>query len=474
MEETPIPWLIRSGGLVLGAALLVVGFQNCGQPFSVANSNASNPSNTSSGSDGGTSNTTAPPSPTGIGTQDPASASAPAPLRTVRVANTAQLADAMASAQPGDLILLAPGTYPVGDKLRASRAGSADHPIVVKAETQGTTVLESNTPEMIAVSAPYWRFENLEARGVCANDDDCEHAFHITGAAHFLVIRGNTLRDFNAQIKANGDTGLPDRPYPNDVRIENNTIIDSSPRHTANPVDKIDVVGGRRWVIRGNFIADFEKDGGNGVSYGAFLKGHSYDGLMENNIVACSLNHSGGARIGLSFGGGGTGGDVCEEHDCSIEHVGGIMRNNLIVNCSDVGIYLNNAQSSVLLHNTLSNTSGIDVRFANSSADARGNLIFGGAIRNRDGGISTSTGNLTATLADLASWFVNASSGDFSLRDGQSFVDRGPTLPSPLNGDLCASDTRQNGKADLGAIEYAPAGTSCPALIKSIFDRNKK
>src|SRR5690606_22946082 len=130
--------------------------------------------------------------------------------------------------------------------------------------------------EGFKVSGANWVFENLTLRGVCADDSSCEHAWHIVGGADNTIIRNNVAVNFNAQIKANGE-GDP-RVWPDDVLVEYNEFYDEAPRNTSNPVTKIDVVGGRRWIIRGNYIHDFAKGGGNNLSYAAFLKGNSRDG----------------------------------------------------------------------------------------------------------------------------------------------------------------------------------------------------
>ena len=59
--------------------------------------------------------------------------------------------------------------------------------------------------------------------------------------------------------------------------------------------------------MRRNFIHDFRKASGDEVSYAAFLKGNSREGLFEGNVVSCvhSAGDTGGYRVGLSFGGGG-------------------------------------------------------------------------------------------------------------------------------------------------------------------------
>src|SRR5205823_1237819 len=56
---------------------------------------------------------------------------------------------------------------------------------------------------------------------------------------------------------------------------------------------------------------------------------------------------------------------------------------NLVAGCSDDGIYVNRGAASRIVHNTLIDTGGISVRFAESSAEVEANLVDG-AIRSRD------------------------------------------------------------------------------------------
>lgn len=371
-----------------------------------------------------------------------------------------ELADNVHNAQGGDVITLAPGTYDVeATRISASADGSADEPIVVRAEQLGDALIRWDSTggfvEGFLVSGSWWRFENLDIEGVCVSDSDCEHAFHLVGNADNVVLRGNRLHGFNAMIKANQSGGV----FPDDVLVEGNELFNPAPRNTANPVTPIDVVGGRRWVLRENFIYDHAKAAGNQISYAAFLKGNSKDGLIERNLVICERLHTGQVRLGLSFGGGGSGPDnICEEMTCTPEHEGGLMRNNVIVNCpSDVGIYLNEAASSEVHHNTLFNTNGIDVRFAASSVDLRNNLL-GSQIRNRDGGQSAEGSNLEqVSLADFQAWFASPSTADFTLLDGTAFVDGGETVPT-VTDDYCANP--RDAAPDIGAVEYV-SGTIC-------------
>ncbi|MEM7706525.1 MAG: chondroitinase-B domain-containing protein [Pseudomonadota bacterium] len=373
----------------------------------------------------------------------------------VAVDSVTGLTDAIANAQPGDTITIAPGRYRIAaTRISVNVPGTSTQPITVRAQALGQVQIVWDSAgsfvEGFLISAPWWRFENLDIEGICVNDSDCEHAFHVVGDADFTVIRNNRLHGFNAMLKANQTGGQ----FPDDVLVEGNELFNASSRNTANPVTPIDVVGGRRWILRSNTIYDFAKAGGNQISYAAFLKGNSKDGVIERNLVMCERFHSGQIRLGLSFGGGGSGPPgICEENTCTPEHEGGIMRNNLIINCpADVGIYLNEAADSEVHHNTLFNNTGIDVRFAASNVDLRNNLLMG-QIRNRDQGVSSEQGNLeNVSLTDMRAWFVDPDNADFALLDGSAFLDQGqPVLSVPE--DFCGRP-RDDGAPDLGALEY--------------------
>lgn len=387
-------------------------------------------------------------------------ATLPAGAAVVPVGTAGQLRTAIDAAAPGDVITLAPGTYDFSQNLSCDVAGTADAPIVVRAETLGSALLRFNMVEGFKVTAPHWLFENLDIQGVCAVHSNCEHAFHLAGPADFTHIRHCRLRDFNAQIKSNGD-GNP-FVFPDDVVVERCELANTTARATANPVTPIDVVGGRRWIVRENFIHDHQKAQGDTISYAAFFKGNSRSGLFERNLVICERDHSGGVRLGLSLGGGGTGPDsICEDGSCNPEHQDGTLRNNVIVSCpADVGIYLNAATNTRIFHNTLIETTGIDVRFVASTAEVRNNLVSG-LIRNRDGGTSSQSNNSASlTLGQYQSFFAAPLGPDLTLIDGTSFVNLGTTVPAAV--DFCGNP-RRTGAPDRGALEYvvaAPCDTS--------------
>lgn len=389
-----------------------------------------------------------------------ASASAWAESRTVDSAEA--LRAAIAQASPGDVITVAPGVYTITGNVVIDRPGQEGAPIVVRGASADTVSIRFDALEGFHVRAPWWTFEGLHLQGACASHDACEHAFHITGAADHTTIRGCRLEDFNAHIKGNGEELDGVRVWPDDVLIAHNELWDSEPRQTGNPVTPIDVVGGRRWVIRNNFIHDHAKLGSNQISYAAFLKGNSRDGLFERNLVICEWLHSGQIRLGLSFGGGGSGPDpICEDGTCNPEHQDGTMRNNIIASCpADVGIYLNEAARTRLLHNTLYDTTGIDVRFDTSSAEVRNNLVSG-RIRTRDNATMTTVDNVEQVGNDaFATYFADPAALGLTLADGANFVNGGAPVDD-VPDDFCGQP-RDDGMPDLGAIEYTSALPCAP------------
>lgn len=372
----------------------------------------------------------------------------------VPVADVPGLLAAISAAAPGDIIVLAPGDYEVHqNKISCEAAGTADAPIVVRAAELGTVNIKFDAVEGFHVRGPFWEFANLDIEGICAADSDCEHAFHVTGNAESTWLHNNRMHGFNAMIKGNGEPIGPNDSYvwPDDVVVEYNELYNPAPRDTGNPVTPIDVVGGHRWILRGNFIHDHAKGGGDNISYAAFLKGHSKDGVIERNLVVCELLHTGQTRLGLSLGGGGTGPDsICEDGACKPEHERGTLRNNLVIHCpADVGIYINAGADSQIVHNTLFDTAGIDMRFAQTTGLVANNILDG-KVRDRDGAVTTKMNNLEQ--AAIASWFTDPGNFDFTLVDGAALVDLAAPLPE-VKDDYCGND-RDDGKPDIGAIEY--------------------
>lgn len=317
-----------------------------------------------------------------------AMATPPARRTTVwqlKTASTAQeIIRTIETAKEGDNIEILPGVYHINQNIRTYSAGTQSKPIRVFASMPGQVTIEFSAIEGFHVTQPFWVFENLRIRGACKRHDDCEHAFHVVGRAKNIAIRNNQVEDFNAHVKVNG----VDNHWPDGGLIQFNTLTNNSARMTAKPVTPVDIVGASYWSLQDNLISNFIKREGNQVSFGAFMKGAGHGGLISRNLVLCSLNNISqpGARVGLSFGGGGTDKANCRDQKCSFEHQNGRMANNIVAHCNDYGIDMNKSVGSLVFNNTLVNTSGISIRNPYSSARIEANLMNGN-IRNLNDGI---------------------------------------------------------------------------------------
>lgn len=385
---------------------------------------------------------------------------ASADARVVNVATTGELAAAVAAAAPGDDIVLADGNYD-STGLTCAAVASPAQPIVVRAAHPLAARVRFDAVEGFKVTGASWHFEGLDVRGVCASDASCEHAFHVFGAADDFVLRHCLIADFNSQLKVNAAVIGSAHVAPNRGVVEYNEVFDGHPRATTTPVNKINIDTGDDWIVRGNYIHDNHAQGG--ISYAAFMKSGGHRGVMERNLVICSKDDtSGDTRIGLSFGGGGTGAQFCAPaYDpnvpCAVEHSDGTMRNNIIVNCSDVGIYINRGASSHVLYNTLIATAGIDFRFATTTGEAIGNVLAS-TIHPRDGGTFTGAANRDNVDAPtFASWYRAPLAGDLvAIGDVTSLIGAGPARADVVD-DYCTR-VRPQARVTIGAIEHSLGG----------------
>ncbi|GAA5184258.1 hypothetical protein GCM10025771_37880 [Niveibacterium umoris] len=318
-------------------------------------------------------------------------ASDAAAVRTRLVANPLELKAAIADARPGDSIQLLPGRYVFdGRSIEVTRAGRPDAPIRVSAARPGSAKLVFNMLEGFHVQAAHWHFDGLEIVGTCPHDSDCEHAFHVVGEAQGFSLRNSEIVDFNAHLKINGSAGR----FPDGGVIEGNILRNTRGRDTSAPVTPIDLVAASHWRIRANLIADFQKTRGDLISYGAFAKGAGEGNRFESNVVLCEYRvvGTGSREVGMSLGGGGTDRSACRDKLCVAEQADSVLSSNLVAFCTDDGIYLNRATRSLVAHNTVIDTAGIQARYEETGGTLRNNLVDG-VVRLRDGASMQQQGN---------------------------------------------------------------------------------
>ena len=89
--------------------------------------------------------------------------------------------------------------------------------------------------------------------------------------------------DFNAQLKVNAQMIGGTWETPDDGVIEDCELYDTRGRQTGNPTTKLNLDTGDDWIVQRNYFHDFEKPGGDTISYGAFFKSGGNRGRFEKD-----------------------------------------------------------------------------------------------------------------------------------------------------------------------------------------------
>lgn len=345
------------------------------------------------------------------------------PLRTVVTTTPAELASAVADARFGDAIMLEPGTYDVTANLVSNAAGTEGARIVVRAREPGTVRIRfvgTGIAEVFLIRHPYWTIEGLDIEGVCPNDDDCEHAFHVTGPATHAILRDNRVWDFNQALHANPSReGIP----PNDGIFERNEVFLTRPRDVGNRVTGARIGGTSRWIVRDNVFRDLAH--ATTTAYAAYFSEGGEDGVFERNLVLChDVVEGGGARIGLATGvvGGG------------VQHTRAVFRNIVARGCEAAAISLHGCIDCTVEHATV--TSGTLRLEAGSSARSVGNLVAGAASVAADSTLESRDDRFEADMLV----------GESDLRPRTA-----ERIESPVETDFCG--TRRAASPAIGALE---------------------
>lgn len=265
---------------------------------------------------------------------------------THEVADIKALFDACRNAAPGDEIVIAKGVYTIRDKTRIlinNRPG----PVTVRGATgKPEDVLieglgqDNEAVQMIfeLTSSPNWTFRDLTTR------NSYYHGFKFNTSSTGCVLRNVVMRD-HGESGVKGTSDPDTAAYPDDLLVENCDIgFTNETGGTRTVVEGIDGVAVKGWIIRGNRFVNIQK--GGQPAYGAFTKGNSLETVIEGNLFENCF-------IGASFGGGGTGKRFFRDHDTSLEHRWGVIRNNVFVNCTDAAIYMNKANGFLIENNEM-------------------------------------------------------------------------------------------------------------------------
>lgn len=288
----------------------------------------------------------------------------------IQVSSLASLRDAIQDADSGALIQLAPGIYQ---------------------QSETITITDKNN---ITISGGTDDFDDTVLKGPGINDPDLGINIKVKNSDS-VTLTDLTLKDsyfHGVQVKRdsdgfaannvktidNGEAGFKisapraESGYSDNGTIKN-SVIGFSETGQRNVVEGIDIIAAKGWHIVDNMIKNIKKANG-GPAYAVFAKGNAQNIVFADNTVKNSF-------IGLSFGGGGTGAAYFRNGETKYETRGGVIKNNLIYNLADSGIYLNQAKNFLVDGNTVlksgAKVGSITARFPESSGKIINNVTSG-------------------------------------------------------------------------------------------------
>ena len=369
---------------------------------------------------------------------------------TWNVSDITGLRTAVAAAAPGDVILMADGTYSFSDAIGCLiqdknnltiRSASGNRAAVIMTglgqdsrKTQfGFKIFRSPhiTIQDITIKNIYW------------------HCIQVNEGSSYAVLRNLYMWDAGEgplKVTSLGPAG----PYCDYGLLENSTLGYTT-KGTRGNVEGVDIVGNVGWTIRNTDFYNVTKLQHNDAACACFAKGNSQDTIVEG----CYFQ---GCDIAISFGDGGTGSQYFRDGDTTYEHRRGIIRNNIVHNTKDVAIYLRQSIDFKVYNNTLWSTfSAADSSIDTNIPPCDGLIVDNICSQNyrlRNGATATLTNNIFHASPSL---FVNQAAADYHLLStATSAINMGINSATDVPTDW-DWQTRPYGSAlDIGADEYYP------------------
>lgn len=254
--------------------------------------------------------------------------------QTIRVETVEALQIALNEACPGTEILVGPGQYHGRITVNADTKGTAEAPIIVRAEKGlGSATIDA------AGSMITWKFDGssfIHLKDLQITGGGYHGIFFAQGSNNLLVENNRVFDNHqirpmtsHAEIKGSGSGGGPE---PHDIVLRGNEIF-----HTEHPPGSnfqgIDCNFCWRFHVIDNHIYDIKKptaleysfyDRGSCVQF----KSTSRDVIIDNNLIER-------CNIGIVLGGEGL---------ANPENISGIVRNNTVTGYHDIGLAIVNAR----------------------------------------------------------------------------------------------------------------------------------
>jgi hypothetical protein len=377
----------------------------------------------------------------------------PLPEGNVRVVRSAgQLENAVRDARRDSAIVLEDGVYEISRMLdiRASgvtlRGRSADPS---KTIIRGGGMSDDSVGVALSVSASGVTIAHLSVGRV-------RH--------HGIQVRGETgasgLRVYAVRVFDTGQQLLKGSFAPNGRTADNGVVecstFEYSDHAPSDYTNGIDLIGTKDWVIRDNRFARIRgpRDGRWSAGPAILVWGGAEGTVVERNLVVDCFR---GIALGLGPGVF----DTPRGGDSDVDHRGGLVRQNVVINLNewaDEGIEANAAPGVTIEFNTVLVEGrvpwSIGLRFSATSGVARNNLTAR-RITFRDRGSATLEGNVDTAAR---SWFLDAMSGNVRLAGtAVRAIDAGVPVTDPQE-DFDGLPRAVGERPDAGAFEYQGRG----------------
>jgi hypothetical protein len=362
-----------------------------------------------------------------------------------KVRDVAALERAVREARQGDVVQIERGDYALRQPLSiniqgVTLRGATGDPADVVLHGRGMT--GDNIGVAIAVAAPDVTIASMTIRDVGY------HAIQVrgeSGASRFTV-RHARLLDTGQQLLKVSTAEDGRFAVGGTVACSEFAYTNTAP---SNYTNGIDILAGKQWTVRNNRLLRIRGPQSDRWRAGpAVLVWKGSEGtVVENNLIVDSFR---GIALGLTPPASG------------YDHVGGVIRNNVVVNLNDwadEAIEANAAKGVRIEHNTVLVTGGvpwsIGVRFPTATAVVRNNLT-NRPLRRRDHGNADEAGGIDRATAD---WFVDAARGDLRLAPGRRAAVGAGVATSEVTLDF-AGRPRPSGSPTVGAFEPDAAGSA--------------
>ena len=389
--------------------------------------------------------------------------------QSVTVTPDENLREVLRTVVSNTVVYLADGVYTVESNLQItadritlrSSSGNRDGVILDGNGGAGSPLdRERFVPEVIAISGSDVHLVDISVRH--ARD----HAIHLYAPAEHSI-SGCMLHNLHVydcgeqliKVNSNGNSSAP-------CWVDSGVLEGSLIEFTDNSVMEdmgdyfytggLDVHGGEGWIVRWNTFRNIEREG-KLMEHAVHFWSRSRGSIVENNRFENCYRAIG---FGMKQAPDGL---VREYSDGAgeepyLDHIDGIIRNNVIFNKAGVhletGIELMNVASTGVYHNTVYSTDEpfncIEYRWPDTRVVIVNNLTSH-RIMERNDAQGELSGNVTGASA---SFFVDVSGGDVHLAAGATAaIDKGTAVPSDIAGTDIDGTVRGD-RPDVGADEY--------------------